>query len=401
MGSKTTPKRVLLLTQIAVSALALMLGGCIGPPALQQAVIGYDETTAKLDQKLLLINIARLNSGLPIHFTTTSAIAATFDWQTTIGASARFEERNMADYLNLNLGASARENPTFSIIPLSGKEFTKRILTPFEESVFNFFVFQGGRIDQSMRLMAQGIEVQKPDGDFVRVIENDPAKPRQYEEFLRIAMHLQWLHENQHLFVRTLVFEQTLFSNFKGKLNSRDVKDGFDKGFKWIQKRDGSYTFSRFVSGRTVVTNYDPRTLSDYALTRLNDKIRRNPLSFVYLDVSPEHVGGDYPIQGAIKLRSLMQILDFIAATIDATPEFYVAKDPRTGEVQTGPQTTLKIDVAKGPPSSNVPSAKYEDRYYSIADTQWDRRSFIMLSYLFQTAVGEVKDVGIPITISK
>jgi hypothetical protein len=34
-------------------------------------------------------------------------------------------------------------------------------------------VFQGGIIDQVMRLMAAGIEVQKPDGRFVRFIEND------------------------------------------------------------------------------------------------------------------------------------------------------------------------------------------------------------------------------------
>ena len=121
---ETVPKGVSLLARIAVLALVLMLGSCVGPPALQRAVIGYDETTAKLDQQLLLLNIARLNSGLPIHFTTTSSIAASFDWEATFWASGRFAEQRGTDFLNLNLGASARERPTFSIIPLTGKEFT-------------------------------------------------------------------------------------------------------------------------------------------------------------------------------------------------------------------------------------------------------------------------------------
>lgn len=52
-------------------------------------------------------------------------------------------------------------------------------------------------------------------------------------------------------------------------------------------------------------------------------------------------------------------------------------------------------------PSPDVPSIKYQGKYYSVAETKWDRSSFVILSSLFQTAVGAVEDVGIPITISK
>ncbi len=394
-------KKRLLLARILLPIIVLLLGGCVGPPALQRAVIGYDETTAKLEQQLLLLYIARLSSGLPIHFTTTSSIAATFDWQTTIGAAGRIEERRGTNFLQLNLGASARENPTFSIIPLTGQQFTKRILTPFEETAFKFFIFQGGRIDQALRLMSEGFEYQKPGGAFVRAVDNNPSKPQEYEEFRRIVTHLQWLHENQKLYVRTLVFEEKLINNFKGVPRSQDINSGFERGFKWRQKKDGNYTFSRLVSGRKVVTNYDPRALKDHELTRLNETIKRNPVSFVYVHLRPDHPGGDFPIQGVIRLRSLLQMLQSTAYNISRTPEFEVAKDPRTGQVQTGPPTTLKINVTEVAPSGNVPRAEYRGQYYSVADSDWDRKSFSMLSYLFQTAVGEVKDVGLPITISK
>jgi hypothetical protein len=95
-------------------------------------------------------------------------------------------------------GASASENPTFSIVPISGEQFTKRVVTPFSDDAFEFLVFQGGSIDQVMRIMAAGIEVQTQNGSFVRFIENDPRRPQEYEEFRRIAMHLQWLRRNPY-----------------------------------------------------------------------------------------------------------------------------------------------------------------------------------------------------------
>jgi hypothetical protein len=53
-----------------------------------------------------------------------------------------------------NIGGSASENPTNSISSLSGEEFTESLVS------------QVGRINQVMRLMAGGIQVQKPGGGF-------------------------------------------------------------------------------------------------------------------------------------------------------------------------------------------------------------------------------------------
>ena len=106
-----------------VGAIALASGGCVGPPVLEQQVLGYDQIAKTLNEELLLLNI------------------------------------------------------------VSGEEFTRRIVTPFRDEVFQFLVFQGERIGQVMRLMAAGIEVQGRDGRFIRFIENDPERRREYEEF--------------------------------------------------------------------------------------------------------------------------------------------------------------------------------------------------------------------------
>ena len=134
-------------------AIALAISGCLGPPVLERQVLGYDEVTRTLDEKLLLLNIARVSNQEPVHFTSTSSIAATFNWTTTLGASGEITESKGTNFLNLNIGGTASENPTFSISPISGKEFTERVATPFSDTIFEFLVFdeRGNRGPETRR----------------------------------------------------------------------------------------------------------------------------------------------------------------------------------------------------------------------------------------------------------
>jgi hypothetical protein len=386
---------------LLTGAIAFAISGCLGPPVLERQVLGYDEVTRTLDEKLLLLNIARVSNQEPVHFTSTSSIAATFNWTTTLGASGEITESKGTNFLNLNIGGSASENPTFSISPISGKEFTERVATPFQDRVFEFLVFQGGRIDQAMRLMGAGIEVQKPDGRFVRFIENDPRRPKEYEEFRRIAAHLQWLNDNRQLFVRPLVFDETLIADFKSTPSAGDINNGFNMGLRWRQKPNGHYELTRLKGDRVVVGNFDPMALTDQQRFELDEKIKKNPSGFVYLDIQPNGPGGNFPIQGGIKLRSMFQILNFIATGIRIAPEFEVRPDVPAGDTDTGATATLKINVTDSPPNLRLPNVYYDGHYYSVNDTVWDRTTFLILSILFQTTIGRIENVGIPITISK
>jgi hypothetical protein len=384
---------------LSIAPLVLLLGGCIGAPVLERQVLGYDQVAKTLNEKLLLINIARVHNEETVHFTSTSSIAATFDWTTTVGAGGQVTEAPHSNFLNLNVGASASENPTFSIVPISGEEFTKRIVTPFDDRTFEFVVFQGVRIDQVMRLMAGGIEVQTEDGRFVRFIENDTRNPEEYKEFRRIAMFLQALNETRRLFVRTLVFEDTLIADFKAVPRAEDINNGFDKGLRWRQKPDGNYELTRLEAGRVVVSDFDPLALSDQERFELNEKIKKNPAGFVHLEI--RRFGREGHFQGAIKLRSMMQILMFLAQTINLGAGIDVAPDPGLGAGAPSPPVILKINVTDSAPDDDVPSIHYRGRYYSVNDNSWDRASFVILNILFQTAIGEIQGVGIPITISK
>jgi hypothetical protein len=103
------------LAVAGLSAAALVLSGCLGPVSLHEAVLGYDHTVSRLGSEILLVNIARLRHGLPIHFTLATSIAATFDYQTNAAILGPFTD------VGLNVGVSAAENPTLTIVPIQGK----------------------------------------------------------------------------------------------------------------------------------------------------------------------------------------------------------------------------------------------------------------------------------------
>jgi hypothetical protein len=289
-----------------------------------------------------------------------------------------------------------------SIVPVQGQQFTERVLTPVEDTVFEFPVFQGSPIDLVMRLGTDGIEVQTREGAFVRFILNWPTHPAEYEEFRRIAMHLAWLNANRRLFVGRLSFLETTHARLSAPPTAAEVQSAFEKDFRWRPAAgNGVYALERRITGRVVITNYDPRTLSDAERQALNTRAGANPGNYVLIDIHPDHPGGDLPLFGALKLRSLNRILSFVAADHGVSREYDVSKDPRTGDSGPNPPRTLGIEVADQAPPGLSPYVRYANRYYSVADTPWDRHAFTLLYQLFQMTVADVSGVGVPITISK
>jgi hypothetical protein len=98
-------------------------------------------------------------------------------------------------------------------------------------------------------------------------------------------------------------------------------------GLRWRQKANGHYEPTRLKGGRVVVLNFDPMALTDQQRYQLDEKIKKNPSGFVYLDIKPNGPAGNFPIQGAIKLRSRFQILDFIGAGIRLAREFEISRN--------------------------------------------------------------------------
>src|SRR5262249_58218453 len=123
-------------TPVAVFLCAL-LAGCasIGPQALQQNRLQYNEIVKTTSEEQLLLNIVRLRYTDPPSGLSVSTIAAQFERSQNLSivpfftAAGADSNRSYAAVLP-QAGVAAADRPTFSLTPLDDQEFTRKLFTP-------------------------------------------------------------------------------------------------------------------------------------------------------------------------------------------------------------------------------------------------------------------------------
>jgi len=149
----------LALAPLTVTLLAVCIAGCASTLALDRAVVAYDTTTADSVAQQLLLNIARARHNQPVHFTGISSVAATYKLSVNAGFGGALTG-NSGGLIVPVFGTSAEENPTISIAPIQGEEFTQRLLTPFQEQKITLLLRQGYDVDSLLRLMGAEIRLE-------------------------------------------------------------------------------------------------------------------------------------------------------------------------------------------------------------------------------------------------
>lgn len=374
---------------------------------MHRAVLEYDRTVSQVEAELLLLNIARARHHRPVHFTAVSSVAATFDFRTNvgirggIGPSTDSTERP----LNLEYGATVAENPTVTIIPISGEEFTKRILRPLEESHFDFLGHQGFDINMILRLMARGMILEDAEKNRT-VLFNTPARREEYAAFRRRLLHLASLQQARALYIEPLTYEEPFPVALDRALTPAEVVAALDKGYRWsIKNQVNSQILTRKVVGRLVITNYEPWRLSNEERHLLNEEIQRFPLDYVFVDIRSGYPGGEWPMRGVIQLRSFNAIIGFVARGISEEPGFHVDPDQRTGPVSMNPDHVLEIEETVSTPSDAQFAVDFEGTHYSISKfpisrgmvPSWNQEAFAVLANLFQMTVTDISNVKTPI----
>src|SRR6185437_8431984 len=249
----------------------LALSGCISPIALNRAVGAYDEAIVSAASKQLLMNIARAHQRQPIHFTGVSNIAATFVFRFSAGGTPALTG-NASGLLMPVFGGSVAENPTISIVPIEGEEFTKRLLEPFQESKLTLLLRQRFDIDLLLRLMAQEVRVNDNEGRLASY-RNRPFDSPGYSMFRRVVLHLSAIQDNNHLHAEPLILEQTW---------TIPASSVTAEGFQALQKefsvrydaRENTYILVKQAAGPILITNYDPNILSPEERKRLSNEAR-------------------------------------------------------------------------------------------------------------------------------
>ncbi len=379
-----------------------LLSGCLSPVTLTRAVIAYDDAITESQSKQLLLNIARAQHHQPIHFTGVSNVAATFDFRFTAGATPALTGDASRTILPV-IGGSVAENPTISIAPIEGEEFTKRLLTPFHETKLTLLLRQGIDIDLLLRLMAKELRVSHQDGTIA--YRNNPTDKVGYEMFRRVVLHLSAIQDHNSLYVEPLSIERiwTIPADSVTAEGFKALEQEYQVSYN---RKDKTYTLQKQVEGGTLITNYDPNLLSREERARLQNENEQGLPHDVTFDIRPGHYGGDWPLKGDFRLRSFNAILNFLGLSIAEEPEYHVEKDGRTPDVAENPVKTMDLIVSPSSPSGLDLAMKSHGQYYAVntsgPQARWNREAFKLLSQLFQMTVTEVPRAGIPsITIAK
>ena len=380
----------------------LILPGCLSPPTLNRAVLAYDESITDALSKQLLINIARAQYHEPIHFTGVSNIAATFDFRISAGATPTLTGEHGRTLVPL-FGGSIAENPTISITPIEGEEFTKRLLTPFQESKLTLLLRQGVDIDLLLRLMAQELRLNEQGTELA--YRNNPADRDGYDMFRKVVLHLSAIQDANRLYAEALTFERTW---------TIPAEAVTAEGFASLEQQfliaydstNRTYTLRKPMSGRILITNYDPATLSEKERIRMHETADQRPVNDVTFDIRSEHYGGAWPLHGDFRLRSFNAMLNFLGRSVEEEAEHHVEKDLRTPPVAENPVKTMDLLVMESAPAGATLSISSHGRYYAVnalgPQARWNREAFKLLAQLFQMTVTDLPRTGVPsITIAK
>ncbi len=381
---------------------ALSSAGCLSPPTLNRAVLAYDEAITDAISKQLLINIARAHHHEPIHFTGVANVAATFDFRVTAGATPTLTGEHGRTLMPL-FGGSIAENPTISIAPIEGEEFTKRLLAPFQESKLTLLLRQGVDIDLLLRLMAKELRL-KDHGQEI-AYRNNPSDQAGYEMFRKVVLHLSAIQDANRLYAEAMTFERTW---------TIPAESVTAEGFAALEQQylitylpeQRAYVLRKPVSGRILITNYDPATLPPAERIRLHETADQRPANDVSFDIRPGHVGGEWPMRGDFRLRSFNAMLNFLSRSVDEEREYDVDKDDRTPSVAENPVHTMELLISDRVPESADLFIRSHGRYYAVNGEgplgRWNREAFKLLTQLFQMTVTDVPRSGVPgITIAK
>jgi hypothetical protein len=177
------------------------------------------------------------------------------------------------------------------------------------------------------------------------------------------------------------------------------------QGFRWQRAADGRYQLAGRVTGRLLLSNYDPAALPDAERERLDAEARALPASCIRVDVRPDGPGGEYPLRGWFVLRSFLATLAFLGRGIAEDLEFAVEPDPRSAFVGPNPARSLEITEGRRAPRDAEYEVEFEDRHYWIRKlpvsqdvvTTWNQQAFALLMNLFQMTITDVSTTPTPV----
>lgn len=319
------------LRWVAIFFLSIVLSACgtLGPRALQQSRLEYNETVKSSTEEQLLLNIVRLRYADTPSSLGVSAIAAQFERAQAGGVVPFFTaaggdvNRSFTALLPQAQVLSA-ERPTFSLTPLDDQEFTKKLFTPLPVDAVVYLAKTTWPISTVFRLYLENLNwvsnAQTASGP-------TPAVAPVFNDFRRGVEALQVLQNRGDI-----VFGLDERTEFLGgplpvsSIKAADIIEAAKSGFEYRPDEDPRlWRLTRKY--QQPVMRVNPAAADLPEMRTLTQVFKLRPGLEKY-DITQEALSpfpSTYPAEGVgsldLETRSMLQTWYFVSHGVEVPPE--------------------------------------------------------------------------------
>jgi len=174
------------IVPLILGPLALALAGCTSP--LTRSAITSNLVQEEAHNAYLLLNIARAQERMPMHFTQLDVVRAGPGGIPFAGSTLGFEW--LQGSLNEAFKPSISLNAGADTVSLVSQNFTRGITTPVDPKLLAYFANQGWPQAMLLHLLVSSIQVLDDKGDVVKSYDNSPVSPS-FKDFQDVVTSLQ------------------------------------------------------------------------------------------------------------------------------------------------------------------------------------------------------------------
>ena len=381
---------------VAVVLGSVVAAGCttLGPYALDQTRLHYNEVIKRTTEEQLLLNIVRLRYTDTPSSLAVSAIAAQFERSLSLQLTPFFVAGNEASFTAvlpqvLGLGA---DRPTVSLTPLDDQEFTRKLFTPVPLDGVIYLAKTTWPIATVFRLYLENLNwvsnAQTASGP-------TPKQAPVVADFLHGMEVLQQLQDRAEIVFGVEEREEQLGGPLPATaVSARDVVEAAKNGYAYRPDDQGT-TWTLVRKNQQSVLRIAPEAVNS---PEVQDFVRvfRLRSGLTQYDITQEALNpfpSTYPPEGVTSLdletRSLLQALYYVSHGIDIPPEhatggLVTVTLDATGQAFDWGQVMhgfFRVHWAQGnkrPPGAHV-AVKYKDYWFYIEDTDQETKSTFSL----------------------
>ena len=386
---------------VACALLSIFAAGCttLGPQALDETRLQYNEVVKRTTEEQLLLNIVRLRYTDTPSSLAVSGIAAQFERSQNVQivpfftAAGADSNRSFAAVLP-QAGVAGADRPTISFTPLDDQEFTRKLFTPLPMDGVIYLAKTTWPIATVFRLYLENLNwvsnAQTASGP-------TPKAAPEVNEFLHGMDALQRLQDRAQIVFSVEEREERLGAPLPAAMvNARDLVEAAKNGYEYhADDRNATWTLIKKTSH--PVLRIDPQALDSPDVLDFVHVFRLKP-GLAQYDITEEALNpfpSTFPPEGVTSLdletRSLLQALYYVSHGVEIPPEHAkrglvtvtLGSDSQPFDWRLVMHDLFRVHSIqkKGnerPPSAHV-CVQYKDYWYYIDDTDQDTKSTFSL----------------------